>query len=166
MLPCHGNLAAYEEANLINLSDILGMNLYNGWYGGEFSGFEAILDTIHQKYPDKPIIISEYGADVDARIHSFKPERFDFSVDYGVMYHRHYLPQIIQRKFVVGSAVWNLNDFHSEERMDAIPHVNCKGLVTLDRIPKDTYRYYKAMLSKEPYVACLLYTSPSPRDTR
>ena len=137
MLPCHGNLAAYEEANLINLSDILGMNLYNGWYGGEFSGFEAILDTIHQKYPDKPIIISEYGADVDARIHSFKPERFDFSVDYGVMYHRHYLPQIIQRKFVVGSAVWNLNDFHSEERMDAIPHVNCKGLVTLDRIPKD-----------------------------
>lgn len=153
MLPCHGNLAAYEEANLINLSDILGMNLYNGWYGGEFSGFEAILDTIHQKYPDKPIIISEYGADVDARIHSFKPERFDFSVDYGVMYHRHYLPQIIQRKFVVGSAVWNLNDFHSEERMDAIPHVNCKGLVTLDRIPKDTYRYYKAMLSKEPYVA-------------
>ena len=33
MLPCHGNLAAYEEANLINLSDILGMNLYNGWYG-------------------------------------------------------------------------------------------------------------------------------------
>ena len=44
--------------------------------GGEFSGFEAILDTIHQKYPDKPIIISEYGADVDARIHSFKTRTF------------------------------------------------------------------------------------------
>lgn len=153
MLPCHGNLPAYEEANLINLPDILGMNLYNGWYGGNFSGFENTLDKIHQKYPAKPIIVSEYGADVDARIHSFKPERFDFSVDYGVMYHRHYLPQIMQRKFVVGSAVWNLNDFHSEERMDAIPHINCKGLVTLDRTPKDAYRYYQAMLRTEPYIA-------------
>lgn len=153
MLPCHGNLAAYEEANLVGLPDILGMNLYNGWYGGEFSGFEATLDKIHRKYPDKPLIVSEYGADVDTRIHSFAPERFDFSVDYGVRFHRHYLPQIMQRRFVVGSAVWNLNDFHSEERMDATPHVNCKGLVTCDRQPKDTYRYYKAMLGKAPYVS-------------
>lgn len=153
MLPCHGNLTAYEEAKLVGLPDILGMNLYNGWYGGNFNGFESTLDKIHKKYPQKPIIVSEYGADVDSRIHSYKPERFDFSVDYGVLYHKHYLPEILKRKFVVASAVWNLNDFHSEGRMDAIPHINCKGLVTLDRTPKDTYRYYQAMLKKEPFIA-------------
>lgn len=152
MIPCHANLAVYEEAGLVGLPDILGMNLYHGWYEGSFSGFDRALDKIHIKYPDKPVLVSEYGADVDSRIHSFRPERFDFSVDYGVMYHRHYLPQIMRRKFVVGSAVWNLNDFHSEERMDAVPHINCKGLVCLDRTAKDTYRYYKAMLSKKTYI--------------
>lgn len=153
MIPCHGNLSVYEEAKLAELPDIIGMNLYNGWYGGNFSGFETSLDKIHKKHPQKPIIVSEYGADMDSRIHSYKPERFDFSVDYGVLYHRHYLPEILKRKFVVASAVWNLNDFHSEGRMDAVPHINCKGLVTLDRTPKDTYRYYQAMLKKEPFIA-------------
>lgn len=153
MLPCHGNLSTYEEARLVELPDIIGMNLYNGWYGGNFSGFEASLDKFHKKYPQKPIIVSEYGADMDSRIHSYKPERFDFSVDYGILYHKHYLPEILKRKFVVASAVWNLNDFHSEGRMDAVPHINCKGLVTLDRTPKDTYRYYQAILKKEPFIA-------------
>lgn len=153
MLPCHSNLGAYEEAGILDVPDILGLNLYNGWYGGNLSGFEATLDKVNKKYPDRPIIVSEYGADVDARVHSYSPERFDFSVDYGVMYHRHYLPEILKRDFVVASAVWNINDFHSEERMDAVPHINCKGLVTLDRTPKDAFRYYQAMLRKEPFVA-------------
>lgn len=121
----------------------LGINLYNGWYSGTFDGFEKMLDLLHHKYPQTPIIVSEYGADVDARIHSFTPERFDYSVDYGLMFHRHYLPEIMKRNFVVASAVWNLNDFHSEGRQDAVPHINCKGLLTLNRTPKmsiDTIR--------------------------
>lgn len=153
MLPIHNSLSSYEKPRLTELPKILGINLYNGWYSGTFDGFEKMLDHLHEKYPQTPIIVSEYGADVDTRIHSFKPERFDYSVDYGLMYHRHYLPEIIKRDFVVASAVWNLNDFHSEGRQDAVPHINCKGLVTLDRTPKDAYRYYQAMLLKEPYVA-------------
>lgn len=153
MIPCHNSLSSYEMANLTEIPMILGFNIYNGWYSGSFDGFEKALEKIHEKYPQTPIIISEYGADVDARIHSFLPERFDYSSEYGLMYHRHYLPEIEKRNFVVASAVWNLNDFYSESRQDAVPHVNCKGLVTLERIPKDTYLYYQAMLLKEPFVA-------------
>lgn len=153
MIPIHNNLAAYEMTHLTCLPKILGINLYNGWYSGTFDGFEKMLDLLHHKYPQTPIIVSEYGADIDARIHSFTPERFDYSVDYGLMFHRHYLPEIMKRNFVVASAVWNLNDFHSEGRQDAVPHINCKGLLTLNRTPKDVYRYYQAKLLKEPYVA-------------
>ena len=153
MLPCHFALPSYKEAGILELPDIIGVNLYHGWYRGELNDFETALDKIHKDYPDKPVIVSEYGADVDSRLHSSNPKPFDFTVDYGVMFHRHYLPEILKRKFVVASAVWNLNDFYSESRMDAIPHVNCKGLVTLDRVPKDTYRYYQAMLSRTPYIS-------------
>jgi beta-galactosidase len=48
--------------------------------------------------------------------------------------------------------IWNLADFSSESRTETTPHVNAKGLLTIDRKPKDPYRFYKANIGKEPYV--------------
>ena len=152
MLPCHGNLTLYDEAGLLQIPDIIGVNLYQGWYGGQLTDFERQLDRMHAAYPDKSLFVSEYGADCDLRIRSARPERFDFSVDYAMRYHEHYLPQILARPFVSGAAAWNLNDFYAEPRGDAVPHVNCKGLCTLDRTPKDTYFYYQALLRSDPIV--------------
>lgn len=152
MLPCHGNLGPYDQAGITRLPDIIGVNLYQGWYGGVFSDFDRQLDRLHADYPDKALVVTEYGADADIRIRSAQPERFDFSVDYAMLYHEHYLPQILKRDFMAGATVWNLNDFYAEPRGDAVPHVNCKGLHALDRRPKDTYRYYQAMLLAEPVV--------------
>lgn len=59
----------------------------------------------------------------------------------------------MENDFVVGATVWNFNDFNSESRVDAIPHINEKALVTADRRPKASYYYYKAVLSKEPFVS-------------
>ena len=152
MLPCHGNLTLYDEAGLLKIPDIIGVNLYQGWYGGRFTDFEKQLDRMHAAYPDKSLFVTEYGADCDVRIRSARPERFDFSVDYAMLYHEHYLPQMLARPFICGAAAWNLNDFYAEPRGDAVPHVNCKGLCTLDRTPKDTYFYYQAMLRHDPIV--------------
>lgn len=153
MIPCHGGVDIYAEAGALQQTSILGVNLYNGWYSGTFSGFEKSLEKLHDKYPDKPIIVTEYGADNDSRVHSYQSERFDYTTDYAVRYHRHYLPEILKRDYITGSAAWNLNDFHSEGRMDAIPHINCKGLVSRTRVPKDTYYYYQAMLLDRPFMA-------------
>lgn len=144
MLPCHGSIEAYEQAGLITIPDLIGWNLYSGWYGGEFSDFGLFLDTFHKRYPSVPMIVSEYGADNDRRIHSEKPERFDFSVEYADMYQESYLHDILSRDIVCGAALWNLNEFYAEPRKDAIPHVNPKGIVTLNRQPKNTYWLYKA----------------------
>lgn len=101
-------------------------------------------------FPDKPLIITEYGADNDPRIRSFDSERFDFSADYAVRYHQAYLKTIMDRPFIAGANVWNLADFYSEARKDAMPHINCKGLVSNDRVPKDSYWYYMAVLGRTP----------------
>lgn len=152
MLPCHANLKLYDEAGITALPDILGVNLYTGWYAGRFGDFEQQLDRLRRAYPDKSLIVSEYGADADVRIRSSASERFDFSIDYAMRFHEHYLPQILARPFLAGAAVWNLCDFYAEPRGDALPHVNGKGLCTIDRRPKDPYHYYRAMLLGSPVV--------------
>lgn len=152
LLPCFGNLALYSQAGLLDSADIIGWNLYQGWYGGKFSDFDTFLDDFHAKYPSKPVIITEYGSDCDTRIHSDAPQMYDYSMEYTDLYQEHYLRAIAGRPFVAGANLWNLNEFYSEARGNAVPHVNLKGIVTLDRRPKNTYWLYKANLAAEPFV--------------
>lgn len=150
MIPFHGSVESYVEAGLIDVPMIIGWNLYQGWYGGEFASFDAFVKNAHRKFPTKPIIITEYGADVDPRLHSFAPQRFDFTAEYANMYHEHYLKTILNTPYIAGATIWNLNAFYSEGRADVIPHVNNKGITGLDRELKDTYLLYQAYLSETP----------------
>lgn len=152
LIPFHGSVSAYEDAGLFTVPMIVGWNLYQGWYGGNFDGFDKFMLAYKEKYPCTPVIITEYGADVDVRIHSDKPERFDYSVEYGDLYHEHYLNSILSMPFIAGANIWNLNDFHSESRGNAVPHINCKGITTQDRQPKNTYYLYKARFDSVPFV--------------
>jgi len=150
MMAYHNDPARYEEAHLTDIPMVHGWNLYQGWYEPDINDFQRLLDRAHDVYKDKVLLVTEYGAGVDVRLHSGKPERFDFSQEYGLAYHRHYLSEMQKRPFIAGSSIWNLNDFYSELRKDAVAHVNDKGITTLSREKKDVYWFYKAALSKEP----------------
>ncbi len=152
MLPCHSAPDLYEEAGVTKIPDILGWNYYLGWYGGTIDDFKAIPEYLHKKFPDKNHIITEYGADMNIRLHSFEPERFDYTPEYGMLYHKVYLPTILNNDLMTGGLVWNLNDFLSEARAEAEPHVNNKGMSSLDREHKDVFYYYQVMLNKDPKV--------------
>ena len=152
MLPCHNAAKRYLDSGVTRIPDILGFNLYCGWYTLGLDSFAPTLDKIHSMFPDKPLLLSEYGADMDPRLHSFSPERMDYTCDYGLMYHRAHIPVILEKDYLAGSNVWNINDFYSEIRGFAVPHVNLKGLTGLSRTPKDTYWLYKAWLCKEPFL--------------
>lgn len=152
LIPFHGNFKDYNEAGLTRIPMIVGWNLYQGWYGGSFDKFDEFLDSAQAKLRGKPFIITEYGADVDPRLHSFEPARFDYTAEYANLYHEHYIKAIMERRFVVGANIWNLNDFYSEDRANAVPHVNNKGITTLTRELKDTYLQYQAMFNKQPAV--------------
>ena len=152
MIPCHNAPALYKESGITEIPDILGFNLYCGWYTPGLDTFGPTLDKLHAMFPGKSLILSEYGADADARLHSFAPESFDYTIDYSLQYHKAYIPVIRAKDYLAGSNVWNINDFYSEVRGFAVPHVNCKGLTTLTREPKDMYWLYKATLSQEPFL--------------
>lgn len=152
MIPFHGNLELYQSVGLGDIAQIIGWNLYQGWYGGPFSGFDDFVDHAHNVFPTKSMIITEYGADSDPRLHSFNSQRFDFTIEYATLYHQHYQKKIRETPFIAGSNIWNLNDFYSEGRGDAVPRVNNKGITGLDREIKDAYLLYKAILSPIPQV--------------
>lgn len=150
MMAYHNMPQYYEDAHLTEIPMIQGWNLYQGWYEPDINEFQRLLDRAHKAYKGKVLMITEYGPGVDPRVHSYQPERFDFSQEYGLVYHKHYLNEMMKRPFVAGSSLWNLNDFYSESRVDAVPHVNNKGVVGLNREKKDVYWFYKTALSRRP----------------
>ncbi len=152
MIPNHGNFSLYNKTELTEIPMLVGWNLYSGWYGNSLNGFEQYLDKHHEQL-NKPLLVTEYGAGADPRIRSLTPERFDFSLEYQVRYHTHYLKEIMKRDFVAGVNIWNLADFGSETRHDTNPFVNSKGVMTLDRMPKDAFYLYQSFLKKTPFIA-------------
>jgi len=152
MLVNHGAFDNYNRVGLTKIPMIVGWNLYSGWYSGIPADFGKFLDRHHKELPDKPFLVTEYGADADPRIRSFQPVRFDKSVEYATKFHQTYLNAMLERPFVSGGMAWNLADFNSETREETMPHINNKGLLTIGRQPKDTYFLYQAYLSDKPYL--------------
>lgn len=150
MMAYHNMPQYYEDAHLTDIPMIQGWNLYQGWYEPDINEFQRLLDRAHEVYKGKVLMVTEYGPGVDPGVHSYHPERFDFSQEYGLVYHKHYLREMMKRPFIAGSSLWNLNDFYSESRVDAVPHVNNKGVVGLNREKKDVYWFYKTALSRRP----------------
>ena len=140
----------YNTSGLADVPDVVGWNIYSGWYGGSFSDFGKFLDEQHRRYPGRVLLVSEYGAGSDGRLHSRSPERFDFTTEYQQEFLESYLAQIKARPYLAGTLQWNMFDFGSESRGDSIPHINQKGLATFGREPKDVFYLYKATLSGEP----------------
>jgi beta-galactosidase len=152
MIPNHGAWDLYNKVGLTKIPKLVGWNLYQGWYSGTLEDFGKFLDKHHAELPDKPLLITEYGSDADIRLHSFKPERFDKTVEYTTLFHQAYLKDMLSRPFVAAAMIWNLAEFNSEQRAETTPHINAKGLLTFDRKPKDSYRFYQANLLKTPYL--------------
>ena len=152
MIPNHGDFDIYHRAELTEIPMLVGWNLYYGWYESELEGLGKFLDQHHEKLPDKPTLITEYGAGSDPRIRSQDPIRFDFSIEWQNRFLQSNLRQVFQRPFVAGAAVWNLFDFGSESRRDAVPTINSKGLMTFDRKPKDSYYLLQSWLKDEAFI--------------
>lgn len=142
----------YDKNGISQIPDVVGYNLYHGWYSSRFSDFGYFVDGVHTQYPERRIVISEYGAGSDKQLHSKSPERFDFSTEYQQEFHEEFLKQIIERPFIGASAVWCQFDFGSNSRGDSKPRINQKGLQYFNRVPKDIYYFYKAVLNPQPVI--------------
>jgi beta-galactosidase len=145
----------FNGSGISTVPDVLGMNLYFGWYYRELDNLGDYLDRLHAEHPDTPLFISEYGVGSDERVHAADPQAFDFSMEYQQRFHEADFRQLTERSYMVGGAVWNQFDFGSVLRGDTRVAINQKGLYTYDRQPKETAFFYRAQLkdpAEEPMV--------------
>ncbi len=142
------------DSPLLAVPDIGSYNLYFGWYVGTLEQNEEFFDEYHEKFPERVIGFSEYGADANPAFHAKAPERGDYSEEYQCLYHEHILKVIDERPYLWATHVWNLFDFAADGRDEGGKNgQNQKGLVTMDRkLKKDAFYLYKAAWSKEPFV--------------
>ncbi|KAH7016380.1 glycosyl hydrolase family 2, TIM barrel domain protein [Microdochium trichocladiopsis] len=135
--------AGPKEDKIIDLFDVICLNRYYGWYiftgdlAGAEKGLEAELREWEAMY-GKPIIMTEYGADTLAGLHTVGdvPWTEDYQVALLEMTHR-----VFDRiESVVGEHVWNFADFQTPTDFILRIDGNKKGVFTRDRKPKAAAR--------------------------
>lgn len=133
-------LATPDKCVISDLFDVLMLNRYYGWYvqTGDLPSAEVALEAELREWAakyDKPIIITEYGADAYPGLHSAAstPWSEEYQTELLDMYHR-----VFDRvSAVVGEQVWNFADFATGPGVFRVDG-NKKGVFTRDRQPKSS----------------------------
>jgi beta-glucuronidase len=130
-------LAPHGKCRVSQFGDVLMLNRYYGWYvnTGDLSAAELAWEAELKGWAseNKPIIITEYGADTYPGMHSLTPTPWteEYQVEYLEMNHR-----VFDRiEAVVGEQVWNFADFATTSGIMRVGG-NKKGVFTRDRQPK------------------------------
>lgn len=137
-----------------HISDIVGWNLYLGWYVPGFFLNDLWIGLWRLLYPKRCLGFSEYGAEGMPDLHSAKPRRGDNTEEYQNKYHEYMLECFKRHPYMWGNYVWNMFDFAADARnQGGDPGMNHKGLVTFDRkLKKDCFYLYKAYWTEDPFV--------------
>jgi beta-glucuronidase len=114
---------------LIDYLDVIGLNEYYGWYIRDFNKLKKILANTTV---DKPLIISETGADAVANKHGGIEELYTEECQANI--YRKQFEIIDQTEYICGVSPWILYDYASMRRMSNLQNgFNIKGLITFDR---------------------------------
>jgi len=143
-----------NDSPLNFITDLLGYNLYYGWYYGKEEDLSEWIDRFHEENPQVMLGMSEYGADCNLKFHSQTPKVKDYSEEFQAVYHEKTYGIIESKSYLWGSYVWNMFDFGSFVRNEGgTKGKNAKGLVTYDRkTKKDAYFFYKSKWSDQPFI--------------
>ena len=151
VIACISTCGIDEE--YVHIPDVVSYNHYFGWYGGDVADNGPWFDKFHEKYPNTPIGVSEYGCEA-LNWHTSNPRQGDYTEEYQAYYHEELIKQLFTRKYIWATHVWNMYDFGADARAEGGENgQNHKGLMTIDRkYKKDSFYAYKAWLSDEPFV--------------
>ena len=130
--------ATFRNDLIVDLFDVVGLNRYYGWYvmSGDLESAESYLRMDIQGWidrVDKPIMMTEYGADTQPGVHSVwdQPWTEEYQTALLEMHHRVFdeFPQF------VGEQIWNFADFQTSNGIHRVDG-NKKGVFTRTRQPK------------------------------
>ena len=117
------------EDRLTDHIDVIGINEYFGWYEPDFSGLQRLLAA---SAPDRPVIVSETGADALAGHHGADSEFFTEECQARI--YEQQIAHLAHAPYICGMTPWLLYDFRSERRQTVFNQgFNRKGLIAQDK---------------------------------
>ena len=127
---------AMVEDPLAELVDLVSFNQYIGWYDGTTEK----IDRVRWQIPyDKPVFVSEFGADARQGLHGDRGAIW--TEEYQEDLYRRTLPMLDRIEGFVGTSPWILADFRSPRRV--LPGIqddyNRKGLLSERGEPKKAF---------------------------
>ncbi len=130
--------------------DVLGLNEYVGWYESKIED----MDKINWVNPyDKPLLISEFGAETPYNVHG--PADQKWNEEYQVRVYENQLKMLSKIPSMTGMSPWLLMDFRSPRRMitNVQDYYNRKGLVSDQGQRKKAFyvlqKYYREKTSQQ-----------------
>ena len=118
------------EDRLSSVLDIIGLNEYYGWYKPDFSELGRLIDN---SAPDRPVVISECGA--DARYGNHGTIDMKWTEEAQAEVYRRQVDEISRTEYIRGMTPWILYDFRAPRRQNIWQEgFNRKGLVDSDRV--------------------------------
>ncbi len=133
--------------------DVIAVNEYFGWELAALPLLGPMLGGVHAKWPDKPMLVSEFGAQSAFGLRNARPRLAgivksmvskDLSEDHQALFLGSHMDTIwARRSFVNGMVVWAYADYRSnlhKARTGTMPlGLNGCGIVTEDRKRKTAY---------------------------
>ncbi|XP_045498403.1 beta-glucuronidase [Colias croceus] len=129
--------------------DVICFNRYNGWYANTGSLLNIATNVVdeatswHRRH-NKPVIMTEYGADTVAGLHII-PE-YVWSEEYQVaLMSEHFkaFDRLRRAGFFSGEFIWNFADFKTAQNIIRVGG-NKKGIFTRSRQPKASAHHLRA----------------------
>jgi beta-glucuronidase len=131
-------LSTPDVDQVTDLFDVILLNRYFGWYvdsGDLITAGRKLEDELRlwaERY-DKPIVITEFGADAVAGLHSLPAQMWSEEFQQELV--STYLDVFARVENVVGEHVWNFADFATMQGSNRVIG-NRKGVFTREREPK------------------------------
>ncbi|HMI18664.1 MAG TPA: glycoside hydrolase family 2 TIM barrel-domain containing protein [Sphingomonas sp.] len=120
--------------------DFICTNSYDGWYAvsarmdDAAQVLEREMTALHALYPNKPLMITEFGADAVAGMHDQPALMWDEEYQAEVI--AMYLRFAAKHDWVIGTHPWAFADFRTSQSTMRVDGLNFKGVFTRDRRPK------------------------------
>lgn len=109
--------------------DIIGVNEYCGWYAPDFDSLPALMEN---SSPDKPVIITEFGADAMQGYHGTVNDKGCEECQEYV--YKKQISVLKDIEYIKGMTPWILYDFRCPRRTSSIQkYYNRKGLLSADK---------------------------------
>lgn len=137
----------------LEFCDIICINEYIGWYGGEIDGWKSFLEKFKRRVEelgvaDKPIVFSEFGAAAIYGYHTFDDIRW--TEEYQARLMRHCIELFHSDDRVIGFFPWQMCDGRTSQEMglNRARGYNNKGVLSEYRRPKMAYNTLSELYNK------------------